>query len=144
MVILKRFAYTPDGTFGKIYIGDQSWFTVERPWVNNAPFISCIPEGEYKLQWYTSPKFGTTLAVIGGTVSLFPDSKSKRSAILVHPANTMDDLQGCIGLGTSRGVVRNKWAVVNSGSAVTQFQNALKGLNNVNFSVTFTKEIAFP
>ena len=126
-VTLERFAYTPWGVFGRIVYGNFRAFTIERPWLNNKARESCIPDGEYELQWYNSPKFGPTWAVVGGTVSLFPTATSKRSAILIHKANTMDDLMGCIGLGVSLGFVKNKWAVLNSKKATTEFLALTRG-----------------
>lgn len=120
-IVLERFAYTPFGTFGRLIYNDFRAFTVERPWANNAARESCIPEGTYKVKWYDSPKFGKTLAVVGETVSLFPDNKHARSAILFHKANTMDDLLGCIGLGKSLGYINSKWAVTSSTIAVDEF-----------------------
>ena len=36
------------GMFGRIYAPNNfTAFTVERPWMNNLPFISCIPPGSY-------------------------------------------------------------------------------------------------
>lgn len=118
---LQRFAYTPWGTFGRVIYNENRFFSVERPWQNNEPRVSCIPEGRYTVTWYNSPKFGKTLAVVGGTVSLFPNNKFKRSAILFHVGNTMDDLLGCIALGRSLGWVNNKWAITGSQHAMTDF-----------------------
>lgn len=126
-ITLERFAYTPWGVFGRLVYGDFRAFTVERPWVNNKASESCIPDGEYKLQWFNSPKFGPTWAIVGGTVSLHPDGKAARSLILFHVANTMDDLLGCIGLGASLGTVNGKWGVVGSRAVVNKFLAETKG-----------------
>lgn len=128
-VTLERFAYTPWGVFGRLVYGDFRAFTVERPWANNAARESCIPDGEYTLQWYNSPKFGPTWAVIGDTVSLFPTPGVARSAVLIHKGNTMDDLLGCIALGSTLGFVNNKWGVLNSTATVGQFLEVTKGKN---------------
>ena len=128
MIHLERFAYTPMGTFGRLKFDDNefSCYTVERPWLNNEGRISCVPEGLYSLVWHNGPKFGKTVALVGGTVSEVPNGISKRSAILIHPANEMNDLQGCIGLGTSLGMVRNNWAVLNSVPTVRKFYEILE------------------
>lgn len=126
MIQLERFAYTPMGTFGKLTYNDFTCYTVERPWLDNAGRISCIPEGQYKLVWHNGPKFGKTVALVGGTVSEFPDGISKRAAILIHPANEMNDLEGCIGLGASLGMVRERWAVISSGVTVKAFYALLE------------------
>lgn len=127
IVTLERFAYTPWGVFGRIVYGDFRAFTVERPWVNNKARESCIPDGEYQLKWYDSPKFGPTWALIGETVSLFPEAGKARSAILIHAGNTMDDLLGCIALGSTLGTVSGKWAVLNSVKTVNAFKEVTKG-----------------
>lgn len=114
MITIERWCYGPTGVFGTLTYGDFSCYTVERPWVDNTPRQSCIPDGEYVATWYQSPRFGRTLALTGETVSLFPTPGFARSAILIHSANTMDDLLGCIGLGSSLGMVKGKWAVLNS------------------------------
>lgn len=96
-IFLNRFAFLPEGTLGQmIFPGGYECFTVERPWRNNQPYVSCIPEGSYRLAWhmvkgkhYGQPEL---LAVPG------------RSAILIHPANYPSDLLGCIGPG-------REWAV---------------------------------
>jgi len=120
-LVLERFGYTPFGTFGRLIYNDFRAFSVERPWADNKPRESCIPEGKYEVKWYDAPSFGRTLAVVGGTVSLFPDNTHARSAILFHKANTMDDLLGCIGLGKSLGYMNAKWAVTSSGIAMQEF-----------------------
>jgi hypothetical protein len=122
-IVLERFAYTPFGTFGRLVYNDFRAFSVELPWADNKPRVSCIPEGKYTVKWYDSPTFGKTLAVIGDTVSLFPNNTHQRSAILFHKANTMDDLLGCIGLGKSLGYINGKWAVTSSTPAITEFLN---------------------
>lgn len=135
MIQLERFAYTPIGTFGKLTYNDFSCYTVERPWLNNASRISCVPEGLYNLVWHNGPKFGKTVALVGGTVSQYPDGISKRSAILIHPANEMNDLEGCIGLGDNLGYIRAKWAVLNSVVTIKEFYRLLEtevSLPNIN------------
>ena len=126
-ITLERFAYTPWGVFGRLVYGDFRAFTVERPWADNKARESCIPDGEYELQWFNSPKFGPTWAIVGGTVSLHPDGKAKRSLVLFHAGNTMDDLLGCIAMGSTLGTVNGKWAVLNSGNTVNAFKAATKG-----------------
>ena len=128
-ITLERFAYTPWGVFGRLVYGDFRAFTVERPWLDNKAQVSCIPDGEYQLQWYDSPKFGPTWAVIGDTVSLFPEPGKARASVLIHPANTMDDLMGCIGLGSTLGTVNGKWGVLNSRGTVETFRSITKGKN---------------
>jgi hypothetical protein len=87
---LVRFAYLPTGTLGRLYSalpGGVQLFTVERPWSGNAPYVSCIPEGQYALRPHSSPHWPEVLEVV---------SVPGRTAILIHPANAPAELQGCI------------------------------------------------
>ena len=131
MILLERFAYSPMGTFGTLKYGDFTCYTVERPWLNNQARISCVPEGTYSLVWHNGPKFGKTVALVGRTVSQYPDGHSERSAILIHPANEMNDLAGCIGLGLSLGFIRNNWAVLTSVPTVKKFYDILETETNL-------------
>ena len=74
--------------------------TLERPDLGNAKDnpnttkneSSCIPEGIYLCKRYSSQKYPNTWEVIG---------VPNRSKILIHPANTVDQLLGCIAPVTS-------------------------------------------
>jgi len=88
MLTLKR-EYSEDKTEGILTLPDGSELrTLERPWLNNEPFVSCIPEGVYivrrnkagRHQWYE------LLDVPG------------REFIEIHTATRVDHLEGCIGL----------------------------------------------
>lgn len=62
--------------------------TIELPWRNNQPSVSCIPEGKYVLRLRDSERFGRHLEII---------DVPKRSLILFHPANdALRELRGCI------------------------------------------------
>mgnify|MGYP000347692239 CR=1 FL=1 len=96
---LKRFISTDLGTFGILTVGDKRFFTVEKPWVNNTPEISCIPSGEYTLEPHQSHKYGDVLCMVSDTVTHYKEAHSKRFACLIHVANYEKDVLGCIGLG---------------------------------------------
>lgn len=138
-ITLERFAYTPFGTFGRFVYGNFRAFTVERPWVNNTEKVSCIPEGEYQLIPHNSPKFGNTFALSGDTVSEYPDPNKARALVLIHPANDMNDLEGCIGLGDTLGTVNGIWAVLDSQKTVGTFLSlaprSILTLNITHYSI---------
>lgn len=67
-------------------------FTLELPWKDNQRRISCIPEGEYKAIKHRSPKFGD---------SVWIQNVPNRNEILIHPANYVRQLLGCIAVGDS-------------------------------------------
>jgi hypothetical protein len=98
-MILTRFISTDYGTFGKLYVGDKSFYTVEKPWANNTPYESCIPSGEYTLEPHNSLKYGDALFIVGNGVEYQDSDTAKRFACLIHVANYEADVVGCIGLG---------------------------------------------
>jgi hypothetical protein len=67
-------------------------FTLELPWKDNQRRVSCIPEGTYKAVKHRSPKFGE---------SVWIQNVPNRSEILIHPANYVRQLLGCIAPGDS-------------------------------------------
>ena len=67
--------------------------TLENPWLNNEPYISCIPSAIYECQRINSPRFGNTFEVI---------DVPERTHILFHWGNYEKDTLGCILLGLSR------------------------------------------
>jgi len=113
---LERFAYTPLGTFGKIYIGDKSWYTVERPDRGNEPSISCIQEGCYGLMMDHYNRGGYDAFEILGVPG--------RTEIKIHIANTMEDVQGCVGVGLDLGYIKDRWAITSSTIAFREFMKA--------------------
>ena len=100
-MILTRFISTDYGTFGKLAVGDKTFYTVEKPWQNNAPEISCVPDGNYTLTPHNSKKYGNVLCMINEDIGVthFKEPNSKRFACLIHVANYEKDVLGCIGLG---------------------------------------------
>lgn len=84
MILLRR--YYEDRTEGKWIFPDDSYtYNLELPDLDNEPFVSCIPEGVYKVcadktgrhQWFR-----------------YQDVPN-RSAIEIHEAHTVDHLEGC-------------------------------------------------
>lgn len=116
-VHLDRFCYHPNGTLGVIDYEDERFWTIERPWLDNKPNVSCIPTGIYEMGWRVSPRFGETWHVKD-----VPD----RTHILIHVANYSKDVQGCIGLGSS--LMGDTVAVASSKNAVKRFEELTKGL----------------
>jgi hypothetical protein len=97
LIEIKR-SYMPDGScvIGKLTLPDGwSCFTMERPWLNNQPSISCIPEGLYSMGMRSSSVVTRTSQSefiegweIQGVVG--------RSYIMIHPGNWAHNSEGCI------------------------------------------------
>lgn len=81
--------YHTKGTNGALHVNGKPFcFTIELPWKDNAPKVSCIPEGSYNIVKRHSDDHGNHLLVQG---------VPGRSYILIHPANNaLKELRGCI------------------------------------------------
>lgn len=75
-------------------MGSQSMFTLELPWQDNQPDLSCIPEGTYRTVLAFSNRYGKIMPRLLDV----PD----RDGILIHPGNTPHDTEGCILVGMSQ------------------------------------------
>jgi len=87
--------YHKDHTAGVLVLSDGNKVlftcnTIELPNLGNQRRISCIPEGEYKVVPYSSEKFPNVYEI---------KDVPNRTAILIHAANTTNDILGCIGVG---------------------------------------------
>jgi len=109
-LILRRFCSCSMGTFGELTTDSGfSCFTVEKPWKNNAPWISCIPPGQYEVR----PRRYNR----GGYAALEVLDVPNRTDILIHKGNTAEDVQGCIVPGMRLGCLGDRWAVLSSSAA---------------------------
>jgi hypothetical protein len=99
-VIFLHRSYPPDGgpVLGKLVLPDWECVTLERPWLQNKPNVSCIPEGTYELQMRRSPlleRITEGKYLTGWEVMNVP----KRTFIMFHPGNWVQDTEGCILVG---------------------------------------------
>lgn len=124
-MILWRFAPQDDVTIGRLSFAGQNFFTVERPWQDNKPNISSIPDGTYQMERVNSPKFGQDMWQIMGVPG--------RTHILFHVANTADDILGCIGLGLT--VYPTLKGIGSSRSAINKFYDLTSGLKNEEITI---------
>ncbi len=111
---LRRVSNTPDGTFGVLLDEEHIpiCVTLENPWQENQPYISCIPTGLYRCKPIDSPRFGKTWEVV---------EVPGRTHILFHWGNKEADTQGCILLGTYFGELNGVPAILNSRSVFDAF-----------------------
>ena len=91
---LSRSPSTSGGTCGE-WLSDSGFkcCTVERPWLDNQPDVSCIPEGSYLCLWQFSPKHGCNNYHLQGVPG--------RTSVEVHSANVAVQLEGCIAPGST-------------------------------------------
>ena len=90
ILILERFFHGAGSTVGRFLLDGRSVYSIERPWLLNQPWESCIPEGEYALRPYSSERFPNVWEVC---------DVPGRSHILIHAGNWSRDVSGCIAPG---------------------------------------------
>jgi hypothetical protein len=114
-MILQRGPSTKWGTFGRL----GEFFTLERPWADNARGISSIPAGDYRCEMTWSPRFRRMVFLVLGVQG--------RTGIRIHPANLASQLNGCIALGEKLGTLGGVPAVLLSQPAVRRFEETMRG-----------------
>lgn len=115
-IILQREAFQPDYTYGAlIAAGFKLCDTIERPWLNNEPRVSCIPAGTYTAIQFCSPHNGDVWLL---------ENTTPRSMIEIHPANLASELLGCIAPGT-KGMLGRNYAVLRSKEAMKMLKKTL-------------------
>ena len=126
-LLLTRYESYEDGTFGILKFNGFELHTVEKSWLNNEPFKSCIPPGEYTLTPFTRSNGDHVLALSGGTVSIEQDPRFKRYAVLIHPANYATEVVGCV----APGLHREGNMVTHSRDAMMEIMNHISSTNTI-------------
>lgn len=96
---LIRTDYSDKQTLGKLFVLTEDaailfeCHTLELPWKNNEKRVSCIPAGTYPIRPRWSSKYGHHLELL---------DVPHRSLILIHEANFVRQLLGCIAVGRKR------------------------------------------
>lgn len=120
-LVLKRLETSNQGTFGVLEISTDNnvffMYTLELPWVNNLPNISCIPTGKYRGMWEISPRFKRFMYGLKNVPG--------RAGVRIHSANLASQLNGCIALGLKLGQIEGKKAILLSSTAVRQFEKLM-------------------
>lgn len=134
-LILERFSYAPDGTFGRLTLpSGRVLFTCEQPWNGNAKGESCIPEGQYQMKMRCSPVVQRSSGgkyEQGWEVIDVPG----RTYIMIHPANWPNQLQGCIAPGMDYTVISGRQGVSSSRAAFDLLMDELGGKEKVGLSI---------
>ena len=128
-LILERFNYSPTETEGRIKLDDgTTLYTLERPWrpdgPGGMPGESCVPDGRYELLPHVRPSDGADVLALRNPdlhVYYTPAERGDRPGrdlILIHVANWVSELRGCIAPGTERGPLADRVAVKHSADAM--------------------------
>jgi len=141
-MIIKRVWETEYSTYGNIIdktAGMIFALTIELPWKENQPNISCIPAGKYTCCrcWYNKGKYETFQIM----------NVSNRTNIKFHIANKTGrkkrkiktDLLGCVGIGESFDPVWTikGWVsgILQSGKGFKEFMSRLKNVDEFELEI---------
>ena len=111
---LIRDEYRETCTLGSLTVNDAVFETLEPPWKDNRQNLSCIPEGRYLCRFLKRSASGKYKNCFH--VTKVPD----RVGILIHNGNLPTHTLGCIILGSRRGWLANKRAVIASRAAMAR------------------------
>ena len=89
---LLRIGREDDGLTQGVLLKDGIAFavTLERPWKDNEPSVSCIPASTYDCKRYSSEMYPNTFEITG---------VPGRTKILFHKGNEIPDTIGCVLVG---------------------------------------------
>lgn len=127
IVRLVREPSTDSGTFGRFTLPDGTVLhSLELPWKENAPQMSCIPVGSYRAEMRATRNFGNAYEL---------KNVPGRSAILIHAGNFAGDVskgmkansQGCILLGLGRNEQNGQKSITSSRGAMETFLAKMAG-----------------
>ncbi|MCW7556500.1 DUF5675 family protein [Endozoicomonas gorgoniicola] len=112
MLITLERAYLPHCTIGQLHVpGFHTFATIERPWLGNKPFESCIPEGVYDCKPFNGNRFKDVWEL---------QDVPERSYILIHQGNWARNVQGCIAVG--KVLSSQEYMVINSENAINELR----------------------
>ena len=124
-VHLQRTFRTPLATYGVLTVVDGpltlfKCLTLELPWRDNKRSISCAPPGAYPMDFEWSPRFKQNLWEL--------KEVPNRSEIKIHSANYVEQLNGCIALGSGIADINGDGIadITNSRATVGRFHKVLK------------------
>ena len=146
-MILRRSIGDGQRITGTLQVSDFFFATIERPWLPNPnakggiPRESCVPTGLYAVVPHHTTNFPNTYALVNHDLGVYhqptdvPPGQTGRAAILMHVANRVRDVVGCIGIGLEHGVLGGEPAILKSTLAMRQL-DAILGRHNHTLEIT--------
>jgi len=119
VIFLERLEASRQGIAGVLIHPDKGiiCYTLERPWVDNQKFVSCIPAGTYPLVRYFSGRFNYHTYGIRQV--------EDRRGICFHIGNSIKDSQGCVLLGLDVNWTSHARRLVKSRMAMRRFMRIM-------------------
>lgn len=118
-VLLFRFEDDGKQTLGMILAKGRTFYTLERPWLNNQSDISCIPDGDYIVKYLARSASGRYSNVY------WIQSVDGRFGVLIHAGNVVRHTKGCILIGKTHGYLAGQKAVLSSAVGLAQFRSLM-------------------
>lgn len=123
------------GTFGTIYSSEGLPIcnSLELPWINNTPFISCVPGNiVYKMKRAVRHKGKKTERIVWELI----DVPGGRDRCQLHPANYISQLQGCIAPATYWDMTAGGEVMgCRSGAALDDMEEFLEGREEASICI---------
>lgn len=131
---LDRIGKLPNCTIGVLTYKDiLKLYTIERPWLNNEPFKSCVSCGLYSLKSHNSASHLNSFYLENENLGVSLNGITIRTAILIHIANYVKDVVGCIGVGTE--LMQSRWGVSNSKVAMGLLNEVVNSKDDWNILI---------
>lgn len=133
---LVRLGYLPTATLGLWRVGAERFQAIERPWIpdpdgpGGEAQQSCIPDGRYILRPWESPKFGPVYLFEAHELGVYATEKPAgakygRTHVLLHAANEVAELLGCVAPGMRAGILNGKHWLHESRKALARISELL-------------------
>lgn len=111
-LILSRFDQNDKRTLGSLCDGDEVvGVTLELPWKNNEPFVSCIPDGTYEVIPYSSAKWPEVFHIL---------DVPGRNYVLMHWGSFVRNTEGCILVGKRIGKLLKEDAIFDTHDKIAE------------------------
>lgn len=149
LLTLTRGQYLADCTLGVLEVAGKRFFTIERPWIPDPvckagqKYRSCICEGAFRVMPFTRPSGEKAFRLSNPSLDVFEDphavprgrEETTRTLVLIHAANYVYDVLGCIGPGLERTKGPKGWMVTNSREAMNQIRTLIGATYDISLLI---------
>lgn len=144
-MLIERYNYSEEETEGRLYLNedeDDYLYTLERPWLpglpGGMPRESCVPDGTYALVRHARPNGDVVCALRNPALGVYYSRENVppeggRTLILIHAANYVDQIQGCVAVGLSRTIYTDRRMV---GSSRLAMQRVMRAFDDGDHELT--------
>jgi uncharacterized protein DUF5675 len=145
--------YSKECTLGILTVADLTLQTLELPWIPEAgapggePDKSCVPAGTYALETHDTADHPHTWALVNHALGVWHESPPAsvgvvRTACLIHVANYVAQLLGCIGVGEERLKFSGSWSITKSALAFQDLKAVLPWVDGNVITITYASGVA--